>query len=330
MKGKSESGRMTKGLHDSLFPATEGFAILSSCKLHEVSYEMPEKKHGVFSYFLVEGLQGAADFDSDGHIMVSDTSRYTAEKTMEWSYKEGVQQTPNLFYNVVGDLILVSVPRLENKKAQDKKIEKVEQDISDLALPISSIALFPPFDDNAEKRREWAEKFSDAFCPYLLRYFALHEITYTKNKYVFPLGKFEEAFNTLTLKYNLQELEKVEDILMKGASILQPGTFIYYCSSSFDIRRISKSLKKTKWKIIGYNPKVYEEKKGFEEPFLRVAVKLPELKQELRLRLYNLTEKHATSILIATPKEERLDEKSIQMLRPTKFFRLLGDIWKHK
>ena len=131
---------MTKGLQDSFSPVGEGFATLASCKLNEVSYEMPERKHGVFSYFLIEGLKGAADFDHDGHILLSEISRYTAEKTTEWSFKKPIVQTPNLKSEVVGDLLLVDIPRLEDKKTREK-VKKIRQDFSELTAPISLIAI---------------------------------------------------------------------------------------------------------------------------------------------------------------------------------------------
>jgi len=330
MKGKSESGRMTKGLHDSLFPATEGFAILSSCKLHEVSYEMPEKKHGVFSYFLTEGLQGAADFDSDGHIMVSDASRYTAEKTMEWSYKEGVQQTPNLESKVVGDLILVDVPRLEDKKVQ-AKIEKVEQDFSYLVAPVYSIRI-GAFSSLGERDRDRVTaRIVATLCPYLCKYFSLDEIRYTEKKYVFPLGDFSEEFPLMNLRYDLQEIARVEEILIECARIICPDAFVYYFSSPFDLGKISKLLKTTKWKTLRYDPKILQTKQelhGRGAPFLEVEGKLPDLKQKLKLRF--VKKEGEARLIIETPEREKLDEESVEMLRPTKFLKLLGDIWKQK
>jgi len=328
MKGKSESGRMTKGLHDSLFPATEGFAILSSCKLHEVSWEMPEKKHGVFSHFLIEGLQGAADFDSDGRVMVSDASRYTAERTMEWSYAEGVQQTPNLESKVVGDLLLVNVPRLEELKV-DKKTEKVKQDVSDLTPPISFIRIIPSdrFFEEGELDERLAA-FVPYFCGRLLKHFAIDEIEYTDKSIVFPMGRFREESLFIELDYDPQELEKIDDMLIMGAEALQARTVVYFSSARFDISKIAKLLKTTKSKIIMYDPKLYHTEEGLKG-FLEIEPNFLELKQRIRIEFFN--RKKAGSGIVAMERERKaLDKESIQMLRPTKLLRLLGDIWKRK
>ena len=337
MKGKAESGRMTKGLHDSLFPATEGFAVLSSCKLHEVSYEMPEKKHGVFSYFLIEGLQGDADFDSDGHIMISDASRYTAEKTLDWSFKEGVQQTPNLDSQVVGDLILVNVPSLEDKKVH-KKIEKVKQDFSDLNVPISTIEIRPMRSiSQKDKAAELARKFSPILCTYLTKHFALNEIEYTKTGYVFPLGEFSEQSASLVLEYDLQELETIDEILVKSASYLKPDRILYYAQFFFDTGKIAKLLKATKWKTLRYDPKLYKKDgKSYQRgPFLEIDPNFPELKQKVIMKFYNdlrisSREGQKSAMVVGSSKEEELDEKSIQFLRPIRFLKLVGNIWRKR
>lgn len=56
VRGRAESGIMAKGFFKSLFPAPKGFAVVSSCNQQEYSYEWDEKGHGVFSYYLLDGL----------------------------------------------------------------------------------------------------------------------------------------------------------------------------------------------------------------------------------------------------------------------------------
>lgn len=329
MKGKAESGRMTKGLQDSFSPVGEGFATLASCKLNEISYEMPEKKHGVFSYFLIEGLKGAADFDSDGHILLSEISRYTAEKTTEWTFKKPIVQTPNLKSEVVGDLLLVDVPRLEDKKTREK-VKEVRQDFSDLTAPISRITIHPSYLPK-EKRGALVATILPNLSTYLLKHFALDEIKYAKGICVFPLGEFREDPLKISLEYNPEELKKIEDILIKSASLLQAKYIVYRSLSLFDIRKIAKFLKKTKWKVRKWNPKIFSLKKG-QNCFLEIELNFPELKQIPELRFFNyfVSEEKETIITITERGKKILDEKTMQILKPTKFLRLLGDVWKHK
>lgn len=249
MKGKAESGRMTKGLHDSLFPAAEGFAILASCKLNETSWEMPDKKHGVFSYFLIEGLQGAADYDNDGHIRVSDASRYTADKTIDWSFKEGAQQTPNLEYKVVGDLILVDVPNLEKTKVS-RKVKKSKQDFSSFVYPISRIRI--NFMMPRVLIKERYHKYAEKMCIYLLKFFDLHEIKYDKDAYKFPMGHFDQY--GLEITYKSDWIDKIDELINVSSRITIPRSFVYFSSRRFDQKKDRVNVKSDKMESFEIRP----------------------------------------------------------------------------
>jgi hypothetical protein len=340
MKGKAESGRMTKGMQDALFPPMEGFAILSSCKLNEVSWEMPEKKHGVFSYFLIEGLQGAADFDFDGHIFVSDASRYTTERTIDWSFKEGVQQTPNLEYNVVGDLVLVDVPSLERKKV-NRKVKKVKQDFSSFDYPISRIRINLGY-LSPEERKIRFDQYSAKMCTCLLKYFDLDKIRYVGGRYLFPLGEFDDL--CLSLTYNLDSLEVIDKLIVESSQILNPNSICYYCSRLFDNKKITPMIKMTKWVILYYDPKKLLELEATSPSnyFLEVMAKFPEDSQKLRLLFYTLAttksvakrsrariENEKSAILLSpSEKDKHITENLAQIVKPTSFLRIIGDLWE--
>ena len=97
---------MSRSFEEEMFSNSEGLAILSSCKMGQLSYEYEEKSHGVFSYYLLEGLMGEADTDKDRVITVPDTNKYIAKKMHEWCIENGFQQDPTLQYDVSGDLFL--------------------------------------------------------------------------------------------------------------------------------------------------------------------------------------------------------------------------------
>jgi len=94
--GKADAGRMTEKFSNEISDLGEGFAMLSSCRLKEFSYEWEEKQYGVFSHFLCEGLRGYADADQDGIVTVPEASKYVTQKVKEWAFKKGVQQSPLL------------------------------------------------------------------------------------------------------------------------------------------------------------------------------------------------------------------------------------------
>jgi uncharacterized caspase-like protein len=68
-----------------------------------VSAENDELKHGVFTYYLVEGLKGMADADEDGLITVEEVYRYVSDKVPQAT---GQEQHPVKKGTVEGRLIL--------------------------------------------------------------------------------------------------------------------------------------------------------------------------------------------------------------------------------
>jgi hypothetical protein len=246
MKGKSESGMMTKGFLDSISSPIEGFAVLSSCKMNEYSYEMPDTKHGVFSYYFIEGLKGAADYDSDGNITVSDLSRYTAEKVSDWSFKTQVQQTPNLFYQVVGDLLIAKVPSLLEKTEAAKPVIERGPTSEKLYLDGYRIAN----DKNAKG-------LDPNFCKVLTRFYGLHEIDYSGDKnlerVLFPNGWYDS--DSLFLKF-VKEITQLQEKLALDYMIMKPPIQIFlYADHLFDINLLSKWQKNNKTEIKHFDPK---------------------------------------------------------------------------
>ena len=56
---------------------TTRVAVLTSSRTHEISLESPEWGHGVFTYYLLDGLAGAADdFPRDGQVTVTELFDY--------------------------------------------------------------------------------------------------------------------------------------------------------------------------------------------------------------------------------------------------------------
>ncbi len=81
----------------------KGKIILTASGANEVSAEKPNLKHGVFTYFLLEGLKGKADTDQDGLITVDEAYRYVSEHVPDATDQ---QQHPVKKGAVEGQLIL--------------------------------------------------------------------------------------------------------------------------------------------------------------------------------------------------------------------------------
>jgi uncharacterized caspase-like protein len=81
----------------------KGRVILTASDANEVSAEKDELKHGVFTYYLLEGLRGKADFDKDGVITVDEVYRYVSIKVPQAT---GQDQHPVKKGEVTGEIVL--------------------------------------------------------------------------------------------------------------------------------------------------------------------------------------------------------------------------------
>jgi uncharacterized protein YgiM (DUF1202 family) len=84
----------------------KGRIVLSASKASEVSEEREDLGHGVFTYYLLEGLRGSADTDHDGVITVDEAYSYVSKKVPEVT---GQNQHPIKKGEVEGQLVLGQV-----------------------------------------------------------------------------------------------------------------------------------------------------------------------------------------------------------------------------
>jgi uncharacterized caspase-like protein len=80
-----------------------GKVIITASSANEVSVEKDDLQHGVFTYYLLEGLRGAADTDRDGTVTVDEAYRYVSEKVPRAT---GQEQHPVKKGTVEGSLVL--------------------------------------------------------------------------------------------------------------------------------------------------------------------------------------------------------------------------------
>ena len=83
--------------------AGKGRIIMTASGANEVSAEDDQLGHGVFTYYLVEGLKGKADADRDGFITVDEAYLYVSAKVPGAT---GQEQHPVKKGTVEGNLIL--------------------------------------------------------------------------------------------------------------------------------------------------------------------------------------------------------------------------------
>ncbi len=71
--------------------------ILSASKFDEISYSSKELKHGVFSFHLMKGLEGAADLNNDRQVSLGELYEYLSIAVPKFSLSMNKVQSPQLF-----------------------------------------------------------------------------------------------------------------------------------------------------------------------------------------------------------------------------------------
>lgn len=104
--GKSVS-EQAKEFYRSFGSTKKGLAIITSSAPDEISLEANKLKQGVFSYFLIEGLKGAADADKNYVINAKELFDYVSTKVDKFTYGF---QTPNFIGFTDGDDIFSDIP----------------------------------------------------------------------------------------------------------------------------------------------------------------------------------------------------------------------------
>ena len=115
-RGRTFASKKTRaGTVDDLFlerlTRSKGRAIVTASAPAEVSIELPELGHGIFTYYLVNGLKGAADTNRDGIVSLQELYGYVEEQVSRKSRSVGGNQHPMMKGEVEGSLPLVKVAK---------------------------------------------------------------------------------------------------------------------------------------------------------------------------------------------------------------------------
>ena len=103
--GSTPKGLLFKGVSPALLKvknpvaAMQNGIVFSSSTENQLSNWYPEKKHGLFTYFFLKGLQGAADANSDKQITADEMQKYLNENVPDKAREQNREQTPQM----VGD-----------------------------------------------------------------------------------------------------------------------------------------------------------------------------------------------------------------------------------
>lgn len=104
-QGRGVAGRMTDGLQQAVMKCAKGWASFSSCSSGEVAHESGELNHGVFTYYLCEGLAGKARNES-GNITIEGLVDYVKTSVGNWCDRQTLRQTPHFQSDLSGLLVM--------------------------------------------------------------------------------------------------------------------------------------------------------------------------------------------------------------------------------
>jgi hypothetical protein len=89
------------------YELAEGFALIAASTAQQVAQEWEEKEHGVFTYYLLEGLSGQADRGGKEFVTVDDLKTHVLDGLRRWNVEHGgLLQEPTARTEGLGDIIL--------------------------------------------------------------------------------------------------------------------------------------------------------------------------------------------------------------------------------
>jgi hypothetical protein len=131
-----------------IFLEAEGTATLAACMRHEYAWNHGE--NGVFTYYLLEGLNGEAAQPGKRFITFNDLNVYITDKVRTWAKERQKKQTLNSSNHLVGDLPLVELKRIPVVVSPNSILSKNPfNDIMAIADPVRFIGR------QSEIRRLW-------------------------------------------------------------------------------------------------------------------------------------------------------------------------------
>lgn len=117
--------------------------VIAGCRMNEEGYSLHELKNGVFTYYIVQGLWGAADKDDNGRITVRELCDYSFPKIVD--YLEYPRQHPLLWPddNTANNLILIKLKTSIPKKIKVPDEYRTIQEAVEAAMPGDAIEVSP-------------------------------------------------------------------------------------------------------------------------------------------------------------------------------------------
>ncbi len=144
--GRDKPLRVTHFSKKSLPP--EKAAMILSSGPNETSKEDDKLKHGIFTYYLIKGLEGKADLNGDGFVSFEELGKFVRE---EVSKTTGKVQNPQVISPKMLEFKRVSLdfPKLEERAFEMVKSSNLPNYIKSA---VGKVIAQNPFNDNDDER----------------------------------------------------------------------------------------------------------------------------------------------------------------------------------
>lgn len=121
---KTSKNAARNSIREKDFEESEVAATFYSTKAGFYSFEDPDSPYGVFTKYMVYGMEGRADYNHDKIVTFFEVEKYVVEGVKEWSMRMGKNQKPftRIHLEKHGDLILTYTPN--SRKKQKSIIDK--------------------------------------------------------------------------------------------------------------------------------------------------------------------------------------------------------------
>jgi len=227
---------------------------MTSCKLGECSNEWAEKENGVFSYYLLEGLEGSADRDRDKVITITDAYNYTSENVKRWAFKRGLEQSPTLEAKISGDIPLVFV-----EKVLTKREEHVDKDVIKY-ITLSSLT----HEDKGDR-----DGLIESMCGSLLQFYKASEIKLKTEETMFPHGFISPRLSTaeptwlyyaeVCFQYEKRNWGRIDEVISFFDKKYYWNSIRFDLSKRIIVEELVQKCKESAFEIVSFMPAQGEE-----------------------------------------------------------------------
>jgi glutaredoxin len=76
---------------------SDKITVFAAASGDQISCGYPEKKHGLFTYFLLKGLRGDADKNKDNSLTIEELEEYIVNNVRKTAGTLDREQTPQVF-----------------------------------------------------------------------------------------------------------------------------------------------------------------------------------------------------------------------------------------